>query len=243
MRGRGRRLGPPSPASRASLRPAGAAEREKAAPPCRNRDARVGDKRACPDRGLAREPIRTTPAGFACRARDPDKDVALGGPASILVPTTGAPTAGSAPAGTIPVVRTPGRWPRPSASPRRRRARPRRSTPAGSSRMASERRASPGASRAAWRACPSAPASVSCSPRSGWRRRMPSPARTATARATTRPPCSAPRPALRPRAPCLVRLGETMRPDRLRAVRARSGAPVADIPADRLDCVRPARPS
>ena len=43
------------------------------------------------DRGLVRELIATIPAEFTYHARDPKKNVALGGNASVFVPMTGAP--------------------------------------------------------------------------------------------------------------------------------------------------------
>ena len=43
------------------------------------------------DRGLVRELIASIPAQFTYHARDPQKNVALGGRASVFVPMTGAP--------------------------------------------------------------------------------------------------------------------------------------------------------
>jgi trimethylamine--corrinoid protein Co-methyltransferase len=43
------------------------------------------------DRGLVRELIKTIPASFTYHARDPNKNVGLGGNQSIFVPMTGAP--------------------------------------------------------------------------------------------------------------------------------------------------------
>ncbi len=43
------------------------------------------------DRGLVRELIRSIPAGFTYHARNPDRNVRLGGRHSIFVPMTGAP--------------------------------------------------------------------------------------------------------------------------------------------------------
>ncbi len=53
--------------------------------------AEVRDERVHLDRGLVRELIATIPAEITCHARDPRKNVALGGPHSIFVPMTGAP--------------------------------------------------------------------------------------------------------------------------------------------------------
>ncbi|MEO1502643.1 MAG: trimethylamine methyltransferase family protein [Pseudomonadota bacterium] len=53
--------------------------------------ADVRGERVHLDRGLVRELIATIPADFTYHARDPEKNVALGGPNSIFVPMTGAP--------------------------------------------------------------------------------------------------------------------------------------------------------
>ncbi|WP_372884714.1 trimethylamine methyltransferase family protein [Shimia sp.] len=50
----------------------------------------VGD-RVYPDRGLVRELIATIPSGFTYHARDPKKNLALGGRNAVFVPMTGAP--------------------------------------------------------------------------------------------------------------------------------------------------------
>lgn len=53
--------------------------------------ADVRGNRVYLDRGLVRELIRTIPESFTYHARDPQKNVRLGGPHSIFVPMTGAP--------------------------------------------------------------------------------------------------------------------------------------------------------
>ncbi|MBD3664110.1 trimethylamine methyltransferase family protein [Sulfitobacter aestuariivivens] len=53
--------------------------------------AKVEGDRVFPDRGLVRDLIATIPATFTYHARDPKKNVALGGDKSIFVPMTGAP--------------------------------------------------------------------------------------------------------------------------------------------------------
>ncbi|WP_297772396.1 trimethylamine methyltransferase family protein [uncultured Roseovarius sp.] len=53
--------------------------------------AKVVGERVYLDRGLVRELIATIPADFTYHARDPQKNVRLGGPHSIFVPMTGAP--------------------------------------------------------------------------------------------------------------------------------------------------------
>ncbi len=53
--------------------------------------ADVRGERVHLDRGLVRELIKTIPAQFTYHARNPDKNVALGGRQSIFVPMTGAP--------------------------------------------------------------------------------------------------------------------------------------------------------
>jgi len=57
----------------------------------RRAGADVRDERVHLDRGLVRELIATIPADFTYHARDPKKNVRLGGPHSIFVPMTGAP--------------------------------------------------------------------------------------------------------------------------------------------------------
>jgi trimethylamine--corrinoid protein Co-methyltransferase len=53
--------------------------------------ARVAGERVYADRGLVRELIATIPADFTYHARDPGKNLRLGGRHSIFVPMTGAP--------------------------------------------------------------------------------------------------------------------------------------------------------
>lgn len=53
--------------------------------------AKVVDETVYLDRGLVRELIPTIPADFTYHARDPKKNVALGGRQAIFVPMTGAP--------------------------------------------------------------------------------------------------------------------------------------------------------
>jgi trimethylamine--corrinoid protein Co-methyltransferase len=53
--------------------------------------ADVRGERVHLDRNLVRELIRTIPAQFTYHARNPEKNVALGGPHSVFVPMTGAP--------------------------------------------------------------------------------------------------------------------------------------------------------
>ncbi|HUF88092.1 MAG TPA: trimethylamine methyltransferase family protein [Thermohalobaculum sp.] len=53
--------------------------------------ADVRGERVHLDRGMVRDLIATIPATFTYHARDPKKNVALGGPQSIFVPMTGAP--------------------------------------------------------------------------------------------------------------------------------------------------------
>jgi len=53
--------------------------------------AKVVGERVFLDRGLVRDLIATIPADFTYHARDPQKNVRLGGPHSIFVPMTGAP--------------------------------------------------------------------------------------------------------------------------------------------------------
>lgn len=53
--------------------------------------ADVRGERVHLDRGLVRELMASIPAAFTYHARDPQKNVALGGPRSIFVPMTGAP--------------------------------------------------------------------------------------------------------------------------------------------------------
>jgi trimethylamine--corrinoid protein Co-methyltransferase len=53
--------------------------------------ADVRGERVHLDRYLVRELIRTIPAQFTYHARNPEKNVALGGPHSVFVPMTGAP--------------------------------------------------------------------------------------------------------------------------------------------------------
>ena len=57
----------------------------------RKAGADVRGERVHLDRGLIRELIKTIPSQFVYHARDPKKNVALGGPNSIFVPMTGAP--------------------------------------------------------------------------------------------------------------------------------------------------------
>ncbi len=53
--------------------------------------AKVEGERVYLDRGLVRDLIATIPSSFTYHARDPQKNVALGGTKSIFVPMTGAP--------------------------------------------------------------------------------------------------------------------------------------------------------
>jgi trimethylamine--corrinoid protein Co-methyltransferase len=53
--------------------------------------AKVVDEIVYLDRGLVRELIRTIPSSFTYHARDPKKNVALGGRQAVFVPMTGAP--------------------------------------------------------------------------------------------------------------------------------------------------------
>ncbi|WP_170421518.1 trimethylamine methyltransferase family protein [Ruegeria arenilitoris] len=53
--------------------------------------AKVDGERVYLDRGLVRELIATIPSDFTYHARDPRKNVRLGGPHAIFVPMTGAP--------------------------------------------------------------------------------------------------------------------------------------------------------
>jgi trimethylamine--corrinoid protein Co-methyltransferase len=53
--------------------------------------AKIRGEHVFPDRGLIRDLISTIPADFTYHARDPAKNVRLGGPHSIFVPMTGAP--------------------------------------------------------------------------------------------------------------------------------------------------------
>lgn len=53
--------------------------------------ADVRDERVHLDRNMVRELIRTIPSSFIYHARDPNKNVALGGRQTIFVPMTGAP--------------------------------------------------------------------------------------------------------------------------------------------------------
>ena len=53
--------------------------------------ARIEGELVFLDRGLVRELIATIPSDFTYHARDPQKNVKLGGPHSIFVPMTGAP--------------------------------------------------------------------------------------------------------------------------------------------------------
>ncbi|MEM9107394.1 MAG: trimethylamine methyltransferase family protein, partial [Pseudomonadota bacterium] len=53
--------------------------------------AKIDGDRVYLDRGLVRELIATIPSTITYHARDPQKNVALGGPHSIFVPMTGAP--------------------------------------------------------------------------------------------------------------------------------------------------------
>ncbi|MEM8689048.1 MAG: trimethylamine methyltransferase family protein [Pseudomonadota bacterium] len=53
--------------------------------------AKLDGDRVFLDRGLVKELISTIPSDFTYHARDPKKNVALGGPNSIFVPMTGAP--------------------------------------------------------------------------------------------------------------------------------------------------------
>ena len=57
----------------------------------RRAGADVRDERVYLDRGLVRDLIATIPSSFTYHARDPQKNVALGGNQSIFVPMTGAP--------------------------------------------------------------------------------------------------------------------------------------------------------
>lgn len=57
----------------------------------RRAGAKVVGERVYLDRGLVRDLIATIPADFTYHARDPQKNVRLGGPHSIFVPMTGAP--------------------------------------------------------------------------------------------------------------------------------------------------------
>ncbi|MYD77050.1 MAG: trimethylamine methyltransferase family protein [Gammaproteobacteria bacterium] len=57
----------------------------------RRAGARVRDERVYLDRGLVRELISTIPAEFTYRARNPVKNVKLGGRSAVFVPMTGAP--------------------------------------------------------------------------------------------------------------------------------------------------------
>ncbi|KNX42991.1 Trimethylamine methyltransferase (MTTB) [Roseovarius tolerans] len=57
----------------------------------RRAGVKVVGERVHPDRGLVRDLIATIPADFTYHARDPQKNVRLGGPHSIFVPMTGAP--------------------------------------------------------------------------------------------------------------------------------------------------------
>ncbi|MEO1549187.1 MAG: trimethylamine methyltransferase family protein [Pseudomonadota bacterium] len=53
--------------------------------------AKVVEERVYLDRGLVRDLIRTIPSNFTYHARDPKKNVHLGGRSSVFVPMTGAP--------------------------------------------------------------------------------------------------------------------------------------------------------
>lgn len=53
--------------------------------------AKVVDETVFLDRGLVRELIKTIPSDFTYHARDPNKNVRIGGKSSIFVPMTGAP--------------------------------------------------------------------------------------------------------------------------------------------------------
>lgn len=53
--------------------------------------AKVDGERVYLDRGLVRELIKTIPSEFTYHARNPDKNVRLGGKDSVFVPMTGAP--------------------------------------------------------------------------------------------------------------------------------------------------------
>ncbi|WP_170525802.1 trimethylamine methyltransferase family protein, partial [Ruegeria arenilitoris] len=53
--------------------------------------AKVDGERVYLDRGLVRDLIATIPSDFTYHARDPRKNVRLGGPHAIFVPMTGAP--------------------------------------------------------------------------------------------------------------------------------------------------------
>ena len=53
--------------------------------------ARVEDERVYPDRGLVRELIATIPAEFTYHARNPARNLRLGGRHAVFVPMTGAP--------------------------------------------------------------------------------------------------------------------------------------------------------
>ncbi|MGB1867351.1 MAG: trimethylamine methyltransferase family protein, partial [Candidatus Puniceispirillaceae bacterium] len=57
----------------------------------RQAGAKVIDERVYLDRGLVDELISTIPAEFTYHARDPEKNVKLGGRHSVFVPMTGAP--------------------------------------------------------------------------------------------------------------------------------------------------------
>ena len=57
----------------------------------RRAGAKVEGERVYLDRGLVRDLIATIPSDFTYHARDPQKNVRLGGPHSIFVPMTGAP--------------------------------------------------------------------------------------------------------------------------------------------------------
>lgn len=57
----------------------------------RRAGAKVVGEMVYPDRGLIRDLIATIPSDFTYHARDPGKNVRLGGPHSIFVPMTGAP--------------------------------------------------------------------------------------------------------------------------------------------------------
>ena len=57
----------------------------------RRAGAKIRGEHVFPDRGLIRDLISTIPADFTYHARDPAKNVRLGGPHSIFVPMTGAP--------------------------------------------------------------------------------------------------------------------------------------------------------
>ncbi|MEL6641865.1 MAG: trimethylamine methyltransferase family protein, partial [Pseudomonadota bacterium] len=53
--------------------------------------AKIDGDRVFLDRGLVRDLIKTIPSDFTYHARDPQKNVALGGKHAIFVPMTGAP--------------------------------------------------------------------------------------------------------------------------------------------------------